>query len=1050
MSRIGTINLTQQYDKDGNNFYDKTDSYFHNFRKSFPDEASTITAGATYREVRPLVKNVDAAIKKNDNEYTYPAKDNVTHKLALEFTKRYLRRYLTVPVKLPGDPMDFNMQSSAGLLGKKTGYPKTPEYLKSPIFDKYKADCESIPIQLVNHKDEFLSVADDLSRDKVRLVDSVGKEFLFKQKLLYDNQNQSFSDNWKIGFIKYGMVKQYGGFSRFVRLFELCELLSMSDVSGYDKCAILKDVYELRNELLILPGDPALAAEYKKMLDYVTHYTLNPVRCFYDGSIVMQDHSNSSGQNNTTIDNSILHVIIVFNLIIQIYFDINKELPTYSQFLTHFELGVYSDDKTLGLKNLPITTEEYAIKEIKVYAEYGMVIKKSASKCFSHMPGTLFTDENPIEFLGSNSHWSEIDDMYLPKPRLGKLCTTLCKKLVLQKKDISPLDQFSKLVMILALLVDVDPLLKAAVETFIIFIMDEHPLQIVEFQNLLDTFDLKDISNTFAFDYLISGYESASYKHSSFRDPKSFIFSFLGLDGWLALKLINIPEMNKVSRSEKLLERIAARTGMTEDGKNWLIAATDPFHDKKLLVSGYPDRELSPSVCQNVKQTMTITRPTTLASSETWGCHIFVDDILVPTICSAADSNYNVITTTESDPTFPVGGLTVTAFNVVGEANSNFIASTLSTANKLVGQLALNPSYLVGRTRLVAAGFEVHNVTPELTRGGTVTVYEQATAEQEEACFDQIDIVIVSDPDDIFDDSDGTSSKPYKKKNKKVTAPGPSTYGNRTMRLGTVPPKNTAEALLLPGSQQWEAKYGCLCVQTMHDMENPAQYCAPTSTFYSNHEDLSLVPQCASNGFAERAYSSYPILAISDGEAVLNRGIYKNNKISPFSRKGAFFTGLSNTTVLTANYNAIVESIVSQQKPELIVLAKPSPSEDYIAAQLYSLIVREMPVGVRVSENGLGDWFLGIVDEVSNVVSSIGKPIMMMNDAYREGRQQSTTVKQLPTLNNSNSPWAANGNTNQMKSKPLPQIPQKKKALPAIPLKKTKALPQVPRKNNSR
>jgi len=57
--------------------------------------------------------------------------------------------------------------------------------------------------------------------------------------------------------------------------------------------------------------------------------------------------------------------------------------------------------------------------------------------------------------------------------------------------------------------------------------------------------------------------------------------------------------------------------------------------------------------------------------------------------------------------------------------------------------------------------------------------------------------------------------------------------------------------------------------------------------------------------------------------------------------------------------------------PDLVVLATPSPEYDPKALEAYSIALQDMPVGVPVAENGIGDWFSGVVNKISNVVGNI-------------------------------------------------------------------------------
>jgi hypothetical protein len=81
---------------------------------------------------------------------------------------------------------------------------------------------------------------------------------------------------------------------------------------------------------------------------------------------------------------------------------------------------------------------------------------------------------------------------------------------------------------------------------------------------------------------------------------------------------------------------------------------------------------------------------------------------------------------------------------------------------------------------------------------------------------------------------------------------------------------------------------------------------------------------------------------------------------------GAFFTGLSNQSSLTVTLNCWIEYFPSPIDQSLVVLATPSPRYDLIAQEIYSEALADMPVGVMVKENGLGDWFKDTVAKVSS------------------------------------------------------------------------------------
>ena len=420
--------------------------YFHDFAKSNPQDARTIKLSADHEEVVPTTCNVGVREKKSSSDYVYPSEDDPVHKLAVQFAKRHLA-YIKSPIKEDSD-LDFKGQSAAGIIGKHTGTPKTQEFLESEIFDKYKYEVDYIPIQIVNTKDEFLT-PEDLARNKIRFVDNVGKEFLFKQKVLFDNQNKKLIEHCQTAWIKYGFSKQFGGFDRLCALYEQCSLLVFSDVSGYDTSSVLKTVYQLRLFLLDVSKYAKNQADMdwlNGIINHVVYWTLNPCRLHPNGQVYQFDKSNSSGQNNTAPDNSILHVIITFDLNITMWFDMFGKYPTYNEIMNLTVVSLYSDDKAVGYIQ-PFVPTAHRLKEIEtqVYKKYGMVIKESASRIITHIPGELFKD-GEFEFLGSYNKWIPEKDAYWPIPRERKLATSATKILTCTKKSLSPVDHYLKLV----------------------------------------------------------------------------------------------------------------------------------------------------------------------------------------------------------------------------------------------------------------------------------------------------------------------------------------------------------------------------------------------------------------------------------------------------------------------------------------------------------------------------------------------------------------------------------------------------------------------------
>jgi len=158
----------------------------------------------------------------------------------------------------------------------------------------------------------------------------------------------------------------------------------------------------------------------------------------------------------------------------------------------------------------------------------------------------------------------------------------------------------------------------------------------------------------------------------------------------------------------------------------------------------------------------------------------------------------------------------------------------------------------------------------------------------------------------------------------------------------------------------------------------------------------------------------------------------------PYNSKIAYFSGLSDTSTLNVNYNVWLERCPTQKDADLITMATPSAKYDPMALEIYALIMTEMPIGVFVKENGLGDWFAhGVASAVDYITGT--------TYASRANKFLSGWVDEK-------------GEKEVVRSKPLPMTPKtkivyvdrvvKSKPLPPIPQRKVKSLPPAPKKKN--
>jgi len=412
---------------------------------------------------------------------------------------------------------------------------------------------------------------------------------------------------------------------------------------------------------------------------------------------------------------------------------------------------------------------------------------------------------------------------------------------------------------------------------------------------------------------------------------------------------------------------MGSRLGLTEQGKQWLIAAVDPFHDTPVQCVGYPDVNEAASVVQVVKMSQGLVAPSDLAGAN-WDCHIHQFPWMQPSFEQAG----NWSNTTNNDqstgygsfllgtgPTQPGGGSNTTspafgglAVSYAASGTNTFVWQSPTAHNSVPFATQLQP-YLVGEYRIIGMGFEVINTTSELNIQGLVTCYRQPMMS-----IDASKSVLVSTGAQLT----GSNG------NFKFSFPDVAVTAN--------PPALATSALLLDGSKQWKAKEGCYVVSTLNSDEIPAGVNNTTPICLTDPADgypnannfrwgmvVPINPPSAS--WLQQTF------ALAAGTETIGAFPTGSSFMSAFNHSGAFFSGLSPTTTLQLNAIYYIERFPTQLDSDLVVLAKHSCRADCIARELYSEIIREMPVGVPQRMNGLGEWFSDAVSSAANFISPV-------------------------------------------------------------------------------
>lgn len=423
---------------------------------------------------------------------------------------------------------------------------------------------------------------------------------------------------------------------------------------------------------------------------------------------------------------------------------------------------------------------------------------------------------------------------------------------------------------------------------------------------------------------------------------------------------------------------------LTEDGKSWLVRALDPFHDFELEKVGFPDHVGSPSVIFEVQKNITISKPVSLAAGS-WDCHI-VQTPLALSVTDVTAFAYQAGTTnglststgvldSTSATTQVFGGLVADCVNTGAPTFQGTVAAidtriVMDSADVLFS--ATTSGTATVRARLVATGFEVENTTAPLYRQGAVTVYNSPSHES-------MRTVRPSD------------------------AVGTAIRGQVTLQSFSAPPRTEGRAKAFNGSRTWHAEHGVYVPSRFNSLHNPPLEFAGQVWLAIDQDAQGVL----SPSLAPQALNIPVIPGTTPSNACGNQYA---NMILPIDNAGAYFTGLSDQTVLTLMVRQTWE-IFPAADLSLMRLAQPSPMYDPQALEYYSHIIRELPIGTIRSDNDMGRWFRGVLEVAKKVLPGVVRAGTSLvpylngshyNDALTEGgvrlitKMQDATRKKKP------------------------------------------------------
>lgn len=387
------------------------------------------------------------------------------------------------------------------------------------------------------------------------------------------------------------------------------------------------------------------------------------------------------------------------------------------------------------------------------------------------------------------------------------------------------------------------------------------------------------------------------------------------------------------SNKPKFLDQLVKNNKLTADGRDWLTLALDPFHDYEHPAAGFPDADGSQTLVSCYTYQYDLSKPAGLVGN--WDAHVYNTPLCSfsnKTMTSVNAQWTSLIHTADSKILAPL---------VIESGPSGSDLSNPAGANvNCAGLPALGVEDLVaGITRVIGMGFEITNTTSSLNKQGAVTTYRMP---QYVDSISQVGLCNLA----------------------------ATVKGSVNVRRFRKPPQAPSVLNIMKGSRTWEAAEGVYATCVMNSEINPMMMADNVVCIESTNAHLGNVSVDATTGYTNVWPNVGPALTAFAGDL---------QQITPFDTTGAYFTGLSEETTLTIKLRVYVEKAPGWTEPALAVLCTPSAGRDDLAMTLYSHAISQLPVAVTVKENGIGDWFKGVVNVLRDVSSTAGvfmNPIM--------------------------------------------------------------------------
>lgn len=381
-------------------------------------------------------------------------------------------------------------------------------------------------------------------------------------------------------------------------------------------------------------------------------------------------------------------------------------------------------------------------------------------------------------------------------------------------------------------------------------------------------------------------------------------------------------QIGQMSQPYETVTTLSNNAQLSKETGNLLALIMDPFHDFNLAHEGYPDGSSIYNVIVRYQNKATIKCPFTLSAGEKWQFHVFTTPIHNKVQMAKANYDNNVDVYGGTDEWIGPVNILYTRYNTLGtiselkyEAMDTYIPSKQQDC------------------RTVSLGFEIHDVSPELYKQGSVTVYR-------------------------------TNSKP-RSTHTWLTETGKTSMPYSFDHISRYP-IDIGQAEMVPNTRTWKLEDGVYAVS----LPMPDNDYHTTSRSNIGMQVPSAVPLNEYN---------FLFLAATPGKTTYTSW-------SPLCCVGAISSVLSDATNLSyvLSYKQTLE-IMPKPGDSIMSFARKSPTVNKQFLLAYKELINLIPPGTKVGNNASGDWFRSIVRiakaVLPTVVSVLPGPAKMVGSA---------------------------------------------------------------------